>query len=332
MGANGFDLEVLLICEAMVDYYMAPISVQELNRVGFNPEDWKEYDPSKPESVRLFDEVKKLEIEKVIPGGSPGNVSSTMAALGHNVGLVSAIGEDNNGRIFADRVSEYGIQNHLQPISGGENPFLYALFTQPSNERTFFAYTGCTPKIDLSRQFPRAKVLYLSGYEIAKIGDSVVEFVKRYKRANPDTLVAFDVAQEELVQKSPDAFNQMQSLVDILFVSPAEYTAFFGASFERYNSFNGYDNLQIIALREGSKGSTIFWRAGIEHSYTPISIKDDRDIVNTNGSGDGHAAGFLSAFLEQRDKYQCGRRATEVAEMVLKRYEPYIEKVGKTRG
>ena len=308
-------LDVLTLAEAMIDIYHEPIPETKLREIGLIPGSWNLYMPGDPECERILELVNNVPITKEIPASSPGNLAFTMASMGHTIGMITAFGDDENGDLYHRQIRAYGIADHTQRIPGGTNPFLHALFTD--GERTFLAYTGCTPQIDLTGSFPQATYLYFSGYEAAKIGDKIIGLAKR-----PEYTLAFDPASPDVVSKEPHLFREVMRYTRILFVSHEEYEALFERPFNRDEPLKGHDNLEILILKEGSKGSRVI--TADTDAYIPSQRIETHQFCNTNGAGDAYAAGFLSALLSGKKPDEAGHEGSRIAAQVVCRDEPHL--------
>ncbi|MGM5487889.1 MAG: carbohydrate kinase family protein [Nanobdellota archaeon] len=308
-------LDVLTLSEAMIDIYHEQIPEVTLREIGLTPGSWNLYIPGDPECERILEHVNNLPITTEVPGSSPGNLAFTMASMGHAIGMITALGDDEKGDLYHRQIRAYGIADHTQHVPGGTNPFLHALFTD--GERTFLAYTGCTPQVDLTRTFPPATYLYFSGYEAAKIGYSVMGLAE-----NPQYTFAFDPASPDVVRKEPHLFSELMKHTRILFVSHEEYEALFDRPFNQDDPLKGHDNLEILILKEGSKGSRVI--TADTDTYVPACQADHHAFCNTNGAGDAYAAGFLSALLKGKKPDEAGHEGSRVSAQIVCRDEPHL--------
>jgi sugar/nucleoside kinase (ribokinase family) len=311
-------LDLLAVSEPMVDIYHAPMSDSDLRDLGLEPGEWRPFDPASNESWDLFNKIRALPVEKVTPGSSPGNVASSLAVLGHSVGLLTAVGDDDNGQVYRQRIIDYGMADYSQIVDEGKNAFVHVLITP--RERTFFSYGGCTEKISFESTIPDAKLVYCSGYEVRMFGDRLIEYI-----SNSSGKICFDIAAPNIIEKGSSGFEAMKDRASILFASADEYKSLYGEHFSRSSPFKNGKNLEVLVLKKGAKGSEAFDRRGgvSPHVFSREDISDE-DFVNTCGAGDAYAAGFLSAMLRGDPVEEAGLIGTYVAGMVIRQHEPYL--------
>ncbi|MBT3408511.1 carbohydrate kinase family protein [Candidatus Woesearchaeota archaeon] len=315
------ELDLLVLGEAMVDVYHEPISTAEFKQLGIDSGGWYLFDPNCENSLKLCEKIRKIPITKKIPGGCPSNVAVNIRQLGASAGMITALGGDNNGNLFFDHLEDNNIEKFAQYFNSKTNPFLHVLFDE-TGERTFFAYTGATPQINLDFPVPKSKILFTSGYEVGKIGLPVVDFASKF-----DGIVAFDVASAELAKDNLDLFRKMLNYTDILFTSKLEETYLFG---DRPDV--NYE-LSCHVKKHGDKGAIISYNEGVfSINADPILTAqagvscEDGYFQNTNGAGDGFAAGFLYGLLNGFTYEDSGSLASKLASTVIMYEEPFMKK------
>jgi adenosine kinase len=309
-------LDVLALGEPLIDIYHEAIASDELAKIGLKPGSWNLFDPHDTLSLDILKKIDEIPVLREVPGGSPGNFCFNMAMMGHEVGLVTALGDDRHGRIYHEHMRKYPITDLSQTIEGGRNAFLHALFTE-GGERTFFSYTGCTPKIDLDGDYPSARYLYTSGFELAKIGRKVMDFISGY-----DAPLVFDPASPAVIHMNRQLFLEAMQYVRVLFVSPGEYQAIFGDCFCEDEPFWNLDGVEQIALKQGKDGSKVFFRDGSH--YVPANDISQGDIVNTNGAGDSYAAGYMRGVLLGYEPKTAAKMGTGRAGISRRQEEPHL--------
>ncbi|MGM5481560.1 MAG: carbohydrate kinase family protein [Nanobdellota archaeon] len=309
------EYEVLALAESMVDINHEHVKNDVLKKIGLEPGSWNLYEKGNPDHEMLLEKINQIPVTKKIPGSSPGNTLVTMSQNSHKLGLITATGDDENGKLYLDHMNDHGIDVHNEVIEGKENPFLHVMFSD--GERTFFAYTGCTPDININKEFPDTKYFYLSGYEVAKLGEKAVDLSKRYSGK-----VVLDFASSGLVKEHRDTFKEIVSHANILFTSSFEYEMLFGHKFYNDNPRQEFSNIDIMVLKLSKEGSLI-----INHNdwyFIPSERVPQNKIVNTNGCGDVYAAGFLSDILNGYNIEEAGYTGSDWASQVLRQERPYI--------
>ena len=107
----------------------------------------------------------------------------------------------------------------------------------------------------------------------------------------------------------------MIKLSNVLFISDEESEIAFGG----LQDWMFKD--KICAYKKGTKGSEIYQNKN--KAIIPC-YKADK-LVNDNGAGDSYAAGFLHAYLENRDIELCGILASLIAKKVCQQEESWYK-------
>src|SRR3989339_205794 len=106
-----------------------------------------------------------------------------------------------------------------------------------------------------------------------------------------------------------------KNYINVLFISDEESEIAFGG----LQDWMFKD--KICAYKKGTKGSEIYQNKN--KAIIPC-YKTDK-LVNDNGAGDSYAAGFLHAYLENRDIELCGILASLIAKKVCQQEESWYK-------
>ena len=262
-------------------------------------------------ALRSQIEEKLKDIPKTYesPAGSPANVGFSAAALGARVGLVGSLGGDHLATKYREMLSKYAVADHTQLSTTHPSGVCYTLITE-DGERTFLNLMNAAPHFDLDKAPIAARIIHTSCYEIVGKEKEFISYLQRAKKAGAK--ISLDLADPHTCHKigNGQTMRAILDLTDFLFASPEEYAAAVGEEFDSFSE-HPYNN-QVVCLKLGKRGSRVL-AEGID---LPIPIVPTT-VINTNGAGDGYAAGFLFAHLENRDLTMCGMYGSSVASQIV---------------
>ncbi|MBI2102715.1 adenosine kinase [Candidatus Woesearchaeota archaeon] len=256
---------------------------------------------------QVAQKLEAISLSYESPAGSPANVGFSTAVLGLKVGIVGCLGNDLLGTAYRKMIQEYGIANHMQISSASESGVCYTFIT-PDGERTFLNQMNAAPHFDLKKAPTSAKIIHTSCYEIVGKEDEFITYLCRAKEAGAE--ISVDLANPHTCHKIGEKMKTVLDLTDILFASPEEYVAAVGREFTSHAE-NPHHH-KIICLKYGVQGSRILAER-IDHRIPIVPTT----VVNTNGAGDGYAAGFLTAYLNGDDLSACGMNGSRIASRVV---------------
>ncbi len=294
-------LDLLVITNAVTDrVYTIPAA--ELEALGLKKGSEKRTKDPKVLAEKLA--AYPLQFES--PAGSPANVGFSSAALGLRVGLIGALGMDQEAEAYRAKLCEYGVVDHTQ-LKEGESGICYTFITE-DGERTFLSRMNVAPTFDLASAPHYANIIHTSCYEIVSRSD---DFIPYFQRAKKDGVrISLDLANPSTCEQIGDNLATILDMTDILFASPEEYEAAIGKPFTTYDKHPFRH--RVMCLKFGKEGSLV-----VTDGHTiPISIVPTT-VVNTNGAGDSYAAGFLSRYVRGDRYVDCGNFGSEIASMVV---------------
>jgi 2-dehydro-3-deoxygluconokinase len=256
-------------------------------------------------------------------GGAETNLSIALARLGHTVGWISKIGNDEFGRFVLNSVRAEGVDVSRVTIDKERNTgILFKERYQNSNPNVYY-YRKDSAASNLSASdadeeyIKNARILHVTGITPA-ISESACEAVfKAVEIAkNNNVTVSFDPNLRLKLWKIETArpiLLELSKSADIVMPGIDEGELLLGT--------RDRDEIADYFLSQGS--SIVATKLGKEGCY--LCSKDERIFVpsykvekveDTVGAGDGFAAGFLSGILKKSPLEECGQFANGVGAMV----------------
>lgn len=266
------------------------------------------------------------------PSGAPAICIDTVARMGHSAGIISGVGEDDFGKNLLDRLSGDGVDCSMvlknKTVSTGCAFVTYF----KDGSRKFIFHIGNTPaaqaKAPAQEEIKGAKFFHIMGCSLmanADFGGEIIETMRRFVKNGAK--VSFDpnirpellgdsrckAYIEEVMQNTSVFLPGVQELLDISGEKTVEDAV--KKCFENHT-------LEIIALKNGSKGCRIFTREEeIPFGIYPVQVQD------ATGAGDCFDGAFLCALLENRPLKEAAKRATAAASLNTAAFGPMEGKI-----
>lgn len=258
-----------------------------------------------PEQARLLASLGKLTAEVEL-GGSGANAMRGMALLGARVSYSSAVGRDEYGKAFSARLDALGIRNRLAVTHSPTGTCVVVV--TPDSERTLNTHLGacreyrpdCVPVEDVAQ----SKFLFTTGYmwDTPNQIDAIQRALKVARDAQ--TLVAFDVADPFVVQRSRAAILELFPSIDVLFANAQEAQMLVGSQGETAARALGSE-VRCAVVKDGANGAFVSENGKVLH------VPAERVIpIDTTGAGDMFAGGFLYGLSRGYSMDLCGAIAT----------------------
>lgn len=245
-------------------------------------------------------------------GGSPANIAVGMARLGHKVGFLARISDDQFGDFVQGFFENEGIDvSHVKRCENGES--LGLTFTEilsPQQSSILMYREGVADLMlhpdDIDEAYiASAKMLLISGTALctSPTREASLKALALAKKAG--TCVVFDVDYRSYTWKNLDEIAVYTSLVaekaDIILGSREEYDLM-----ERFTGLDGSDEAsakywlskgaEIAVIKHGKQGSTAYTDGGA-YRIKPFPV----DSLKGFGGGDGYASAFLHGMLHGWD-------------------------------
>lgn len=245
-------------------------------------------------------------------GGSPANIAVGMARLGHAVGFLAKVSNDQFGDYVTNFFDNEGIDtSHVARCQHGESLGLTFTEILSPQESSILMYREKAADLmlhpdDIDEAYiAGAKMLLISGTALAQspTREASLKALALAKKTN--TCVVFDVDFRNYTWQNKDEITLYTSLVaekaDIILGSREEYDLM-----ERMTGLDGSDEAsaaywlgkgaEIVIIKHGKEGSTAYTADGA-FRIKPFPV----DSLKGFGGGDGYASAFLHGVLRGWD-------------------------------
>jgi len=248
-----------------------------------------------PQGERLVD----ADAVRIGIGGAESNTASYLAAAGHSVAWVSAVGDDPFGQRMLREISAYGVDVSRVLIDRNAPTAVYFKDPTPTGTTVYYyrrgsaaaALTAATADLpDLSK----VRVVHMSGITIA-LSPGCAELVSHVRglAKAAGALFSFDVNYRPAlwsVDEAAPALLAQARASDLVFVGLDEANVLWGC--ETPEQVRDLLPNPELVVKDGDVGATSFDRDGA--AFVPARAVD---VVEPVGAGDAFAAGYLHGLL-----------------------------------
>lgn len=272
---------------------------------------------------QLNERLQGMHVERAT-GGSAANTIHALAVLGHQTGLIGAVGDDETGRFFTEQNQARGIETHLAIVNGEHTGVANTLVTA-DHERTFATYLGAAVQLGKA-----LREVNLSDYDLLHIEGYLLqdqlqlkEILQAAKAAG--LRVSYDLASWNIVREHHALINELiRDYVDIVFANEEEAAAFSGQQDPETALRQLASMTDIAIVKVGKRGALGMSReTGDRVVYVPGLNKT---AIDTTAAGDFFAAGFIHGMIQGKTLDICmdygNRTAAEVIQVMGTQVDP----------
>lgn len=255
-------------------------------------------------------------------GGAETNVAIGLARLGHHVGWVTRLGNDDFGRFIMHSVRGEGV-DVSKVIFDSNNPTgLYFKEIRNQNDIRVQYYRNNSAASQLSVEdidvsyIDDAKILHVTGITPALSQSAYEAVIYAMKIAKEHHVkIVFDPNLRRKLwseDRARSVLKEMVSLSDIVLPGMDEATFLFGEqSNEKAAESFLEEGAELVVMKLGKEGAYVHSK---EEQCTVRGFPVPQ-IVDPVGAGDGFAAGFISGLLDNLSLYEAVRRANAIGAM-----------------
>ncbi|HET6411602.1 MAG TPA: sugar kinase [Anaeromyxobacter sp.] len=261
------------------------------------------------------------------PSGAPAIFIDMAARLGHGAGIIGGVGDDDFGRCLLDRLRRDGVDCQFVSVLKGPATGVAFVTYRSDGSRQFIYHIGNTPAgmavaPDL-REVAAPAFFHVMGCSLlasdalrAEILKALEAFAARGAKISFDPNLRVELlgprGLEEVVKPVLSRSSVLEPGVDELLMLSGEPTIEKAAARLFQNP-----RLEVIALKRGAKGCTVFTR---QRSFS-LGVYAVAPLDPT-GAGDAFDAGFLCGLLEKRPLEDCAKVATAAAALNTAAFGP----------
>ena len=249
------------------------------------------------------------------PSGAPGIFISTAARLGHSTAIISGVGKDDFGENILRRLKHDGVDISRVLISDKGNTGVAFVAYFADGERKFLFYMDNSPCVmakapDNMAGFEDTRFMHVMGCSLMSDVNFAKEILKTVNMMKSNGVkISFDPNVRLEMMRDKSVLNMLQEVLNnssILMPGVSELKMFTGKEDIDSAIESVFDNpmLEILVLKNGSHGSQIYTRKGLEVSQPVYKVIQE----DATGAGDSYDAAFICGIAE-------GKTLTEAAKM-----------------
>ena len=239
------------------------------------------------------------------PSGAPGIFISTAARLGHSTAIISGVGNDDFGKNILSRLKHDGVDvsRVIIPEDGHTGIAFVTYFAD--GERKFLFYMDNSPCVKAKAPenmsgFEDTKYMHVMGCSLmadVTFAKEIIKFMNMLK--SHGVKISFDPNVRLEMMKDKAVLDMLQEVFrnsSILMPGVSELKMFTGKDDidEAIKSVFENPSLEILVLKNGSKGSKIYTRNGLEVEQPIYKVVQ----ADATGAGDSYDAAFICGLAE----------------------------------
>ena len=284
----------------------------------------------------LLCEVMRKELDKPLdipadftgpyPSGDSAIMLNAAAKLGAKCAMIGVVGDDGFGRCVTNRLKESGadismVRIHPDAATGTAFVCYYSDGSRNFLFHVHHAAPGFLNPDDVDiEKLKDTKWMHISGFTLSTNQDSADAVYKLVRELPENVKISFDpnIRPEALsVEEIRQLCRPVIERASLIFPSKGEAAMFTGAATDDEGCRQWAARGKIVVLKNGEKGSRIF--CGDTITDVPSFKVTETDPT---GAGDTFCGAFITALLEGKDIYECGRFANAAGAMSVRRQGP----------
>lgn len=248
------------------------------------------------------------------PSGAPAIFIDTACRLGHPAGIIGGVGEDDFGQCLLDRLGRDGVDlQYVQREAGRATAVAFVTYFADGSRKFIYHIDG-TPaakaNFPLQEQWGEVGFFHVMGCSLMinesfrqEIFKAVETFQQNGARISFDPNIRFELlGGKDLIE----VIGPVMERTTVLLPGEEELRLLGGYQEPEdcAERLFGNPHLELVVLKRGKQGASIFSRSGVVHT-PPYPVRE----IDPTGAGDCFDAGFLCGLLERRPLEECGMMA-----------------------
>lgn len=263
------------------------------------------------------------------PSGAPAIFADAAARLGVSSGLIGVVGRDDFGKLLLDRLRRDGVDTRfIKVVDGYLTGIAFVSYTSSGSRRFIFhlkhsAAALLSPEDVDEDYIGSARFLHVMGSALS-VSDSCREACYKAVDVASDRNVKIsfnpNIRPELLpVEKIREICKPVLEESHLILPSGEEAVMLTGVRDVKKACERLLDmGIEIVALKMGSKGSTIYTSEGREIYVPAFEVEE----VDPTGAGDVYDAGFVVGLLRGWSLEKIGLYANAAGALAVARFGP----------
>ena len=263
------------------------------------------------------------------PSGAPAIFIDTVAKMDHTAAIIGGVGDDDFGHYTIDRMRADGVDCRFIHLSDrlSTGCAFVTYFEDGSRKFIFHMGNSAAAEVDIPdiSDMDDLKYFHIMGTSLTDNADGIVGLmraaVKKGAKVSFDPNLRFELIRDRRVY---EIIDEIVGNTAVLLPGKEELMIITGEDSVEKAIKKAFENpvLEVIALKNGSKGSIIYTRENSFESdiYTV-------DVADATGAGDSYAGGFIAGLLENRPLEECAKMAAACGALNCAAFGPMEGKI-----
>ncbi len=249
------------------------------------------------------------------PSGAPAIFIDTVARLKHGAGIFGGVGRDDFGKNILDRLEKDGVNTDYVFESENESTAVAFVTYFDDGSRKFIYHIGNTPAVKVKdfniENIGNPKFFHIMGCSLMadeKFKERIIKTALLF--AQNGAKISFDpnIRTELLAGRNiKELLGDVLDNCSVIMPGIEELKMISGMDGidDGINKLFELEKMEIVALKKGSQGCTIYSRT------EKIDCKAHKiESIDPTGAGDCFDAAFLCGLLEGKSLKACGQMAS----------------------
>lgn len=268
------------------------------------------------------------------PSGAPAICIDTAARLGCKTAIISGVGKDDFGSCLLERLNNDGVDTSkvLESTKRSTGVAFVTYFSDGS--RKFIFHMGNSPAVEAkcppSEELDDAKFMHIMGCSLMADKDFAQEILKLMRIMTArGTKLSFDpnIRKELFTDDSIyTVIEEVMNNVSIFLPGIEELLLTTGTDNVRdaLKKCFAYPKMELVVLKNGSKGSTLYFKDGTEESIGVYEVIQ----ADATGAGDCYDGAFLSGICQGLDPVEAAKMGAAAGALNAAAFGPMEGKIG----
>lgn len=261
------------------------------------------------------------------PSGAPAIFIDTAARMGYKTGIIGGVGNDDFGKCLINRLEKDGVDcsNIITNSSVSTGCAFVTYFDDGSRRFIFHIGNSAAAKAVCPDEVPSADYFHIMGCSLMSdevFGNEIIKAMKKFRAKGAK--ISFDPNVRPELLGNAELIKEVMSVTSVLLPGVEELLTISGKTTieEAVKSCFENENLEIIALKNGSKGCKIFTR----DNYFEMGVYKI-EPVDATGAGDCFDATFLCGLCDGKSIEECAKQASAAAALNTAAFGPMEGKI-----
>ncbi len=268
------------------------------------------------------------------PSGAPAIFIDTVARLGHKAAIIGGVGEDDFGKNILDRLRKDGVDcNYVMKSRERATGVAFVTYFKDGS-RKFIFHMGNTPAVEAKAPevgtFKDVKYMHIMGCSLMANKEFAQEILKTMRMlVSYGAKISFDPnIRKELFSDNSlyEVVNEVLRNTSVFLPGVEELLLLSGEKNVESAVKKCFENskLEILALKNGAKGSTIYTRDKVVEMGV-YKVKQ----LDATGAGDCFDGGFIAGLVEGKDILEAAKMGAAAGALNAAAFGPMEGNISK---